>query len=96
MAWIKEYTDPDTGVTASYWEVIGIDYRHREQLSTLQVGLWISPAAYAANKASLKTITYLIPAGLSPQLSAGALAFVTNYALAQAEFQGAELEQENE
>ena len=86
MAWLKEYIDPDTGVAASYWEVIGIDYRHREQLSTLQVGLWVSQAAYEANKASIKTVTYLIPAGLSPQLSTGALAFVEGYARSQPEF----------
>ena len=90
MAWLKEFTDPDTGLTASYWEVIGIDYRHREQLSTLQVGLWISQEAYLANKASLRTRTYLIPAGLSPQLAAGALAFVAGYARAQPEFEGSE------
>lgn len=90
MAWIKEYVDPDTGVTASYWEVIGIDYRHREQLSTLQVGLWISQAAYQANKAAIRTKTYLIPSGLAPQLSAGAIAFVASYARSQPEFEGSE------
>ncbi len=90
MAWLKEYTDPDTGVTASYWEVIGIDYKHREQLSTLQVGLWISQAAYEANKACLRTISYLIPSGLAPELSAGAITFVEGYARSQPEFAGSE------
>jgi hypothetical protein len=90
MAWIKEYVDPDTGVTASYWEVVGIVYQHREQLSELKVGLWVSAEAYAANKACLRVKTYLIPSGLAPELSAGAIGFVSGYARAQPEFEGSQ------
>jgi hypothetical protein len=86
MAWIKEFVDPDTGVIASYWEVVGIVYQHREQLSELKVGLWVSAEAYAANKSCLRVRTYLIPSGLAPQLSTGALQFVSGYARAQEEF----------
>jgi len=88
MAWLKEYIDPDTGVSASYWEVIGITYQHREQLSELKVGLWSSADAYAANKATLRVKTYLIPSGLAPELATGALAFVSGYAKSQPEFEG--------
>jgi hypothetical protein len=88
MAWIKSYTLEDTGVVASYWEVIGIHYQHREQISALQVGLWISGDAYTQNKAPLQIKTYIIPSGLAPELAAGALAFVSGYAKAQPEFEG--------
>lgn len=88
MAWLKEFVDVDTGVAASYWEVIGIEYQHKQQISNLRVGLWVSEAAYNDGKSPIKVLAYSIPSGLAPELAAGALAFVSGYAKSQPEFEG--------
>jgi hypothetical protein len=90
MAWIKEIEQTDTGAVAAYWEVIGIQYNHRTQLSVLEVGGWVSQAHYSANKNPLFYKSWEIPSGLAPELAAGALAFVSSYARAQPEFEGNE------
>jgi hypothetical protein len=90
MAWIKEIEQTDTGAVAAYWEVIGIQYNHRTHLSVLEVGGWVSEAAYTANKNPLFYKSWEIPSGLAPELAAGALAFVSGYARAQPEFEGSE------
>jgi hypothetical protein len=91
MAWTKTWTDPDTGIQASHWEVIGIVYQHQAQLSELKVGCWSSAQAYADGKQPVTTKTYSIPSGLAPSLATGALQFVTGYAMQQPEFEGAEV-----
>lgn len=92
MAWTKEYVQQDTGLTIQgYWEVIGIEYQHQAQLSELKVGCWFSAQAYTDGKYPLTTKVYSIPSGLAPELAAGALAFVTQYAMSQPEFEGAEV-----
>jgi hypothetical protein len=90
MAWTKTWTDPDTGLSIEgYWEVIGIDYKHQAQLSELRVGCWASAQAYVDHKQPITVRVYSIPSGLAPALAAGAILFVTQYALQQPEFEGA-------
>ena len=90
MAWLKDIEEQNTGAIASYWEVIGIQYNHRTQFSVLEVGGWVSEDAYTANKNPLIYKSWEIPSGLAPELAAGAIAFVTGYAMSQPEFEGAE------
>lgn len=86
MAWIKEIEQTSTGAVAAFWEVIGIQYNHRTQISVLEIGGWVSEEHYSNNKSPLILKHWEIPAGLAPQLAAGALAFVSGYARAQPEF----------
>lgn len=88
MAWTKTWTDPDTGVIADYWEVIGIKYQHREQMSEMTVGVWVSAEAHASLQ-PVHTVVFNVPSGAAPELAAGALHFVTEYCLTQPEFDGA-------
>lgn len=90
MGWIKAIEEESTGVSVSFWEVMSVQYDHRAQESVLQVGGWISKAAYEAGKAPVLTKSWVIPAGLAPQLAAGAVAFVTGYARGREEFAGSE------
>ena len=90
MAWFKDIEEQNTGAVAAYWEVIGIQYNHRTQMSVLEVGGWVSQAHYSASKSPLITKFWEIPSGLAPELAAGALAFVSGYARAQPEFEGSE------
>lgn len=90
MAWFKDITEQNTGAVASYWQVISILYNHRTQKSVLEVGGWVSQAAYSENKSPLMTKYWEIPSGLAPELAAGALAFVEGYARQQPEFEGSE------
>lgn len=88
MAWIKQIADESTGAVAEYWEVIGVVYDHRSQISTLSVGGWVNKLHYNANRNPLLRREWIIPSGLAPQLAAGAVAFVSGYAKQQAEFDG--------
>jgi hypothetical protein len=90
MAWIKEITHPDHGAVASYWEVMSVYYDHRRQLSTLQVGGWVSVDEYNSNMSPLLIKIYEIETGLAPQLAQGAVSFVAGYARAQDEFSGSQ------
>lgn len=90
MAWLKEIEEPNTGATAVYWEVMGIAYNHRTQVSVLEVGGWVSESHYTNNKSPLIVKYWEIPSGLAPELAAGALAFVGGYARAQPEFVNSE------
>lgn len=90
MAWLKSIPHPDFGVSVAFWEVLGVNYDHREQKSLPTVGGWNSQADYDAGKIPLMTKSYYIPSGLAPELAAGAVAFVTQYARAQDEFEGSE------
>jgi len=89
MAWLKEIEIEETGVKALFWEKISIFYSHYDQKSVFKVGGWVSAAAYAARKLPLKEMTWEVPSGLAPELAAGADAFLTAYARAQPEFEGA-------
>lgn len=90
MAWLKEIEDPNNGAKALFWEVIGISYNHKKQISVLEVGGWVSEALYNADKAPLIVKFWEIPSGLAPELAAGAITFVTSYARNQPEFEGSE------
>jgi len=87
MSWIKSIAREDNGAVATYWDVISVVYNHREQLSNLTVGGWVDEEAYASNLQPLILKEWIIPAGLNPQLAAGAVAFVSGYAQSQPEFQ---------
>lgn len=88
MAWFKEIERLDNGAVASYWEVISIHYSHIEQTSRLIVGGWVNQEAYEGLKEPLMTKDWEIASGLAPQLSAGALIFVSGFAKSQPEFEG--------
>lgn len=88
MAWIKELEHNETGAIASYWEVMSVHYDHRAQTSILVAGGWVSKVAYDGAKEPLLTKRWEIPAGLAPQLAAGAVSFVSGFAKAQPEFEG--------
>jgi hypothetical protein len=88
MGWIKEIEQTDTGLTVPFWEVISVFYNHRTQVSHLEVGGWVSKQAYDDGKIPIMTKSWQIPAGLAPELAAGAVAFVAGYAKAQPEFTG--------
>lgn len=90
MAWIKAIEQELTGVVVEYWEVISINYLHKQQTSNLTVGEWVNQAAYDANKAHVVEKNWIIPSGLAPELAAGAVGFITAYARAQPEFEGSE------
>ncbi len=87
MSWVKAIKREDNGAIATYWEVISVVYNHRDQLSQLVVGGWVDEQAYLDNLQPLMLKEWIIPAGLAPQLAAGAVAFVSGYAQAQPEFQ---------
>lgn len=89
MALIIDIEKEDNGAIASYWEVISIFYNHRKNKSSLVMGGWVSKVAYESDKEPLMTIDWEIDAGLAPQLAAGALEFVKNYAKSQPLFEGA-------
>ena len=92
MAWLKTYTLPNTTLSfEAYWEVIGIVYQHQAQLSELKIGCWANAEDYAANLQPVDVKVYSIPSGLAPSLAAGAIQFVTGYAMQQPEFDGATL-----
>lgn len=90
MAWKKQFTHPNTGSVGEFWEVIGISYNHRAQKSLLSVGCWVNKDAYDAEKHPMHEMSWEIPSGLAPQLSAGAVGFVTNYVRSLPEFEGSE------
>ena len=90
MAWLKNITEERTGAIAPFWEVISIVYNHREEQSDLTVGGWVSEDAYNEGKDPIITKNWSISSGLAPELSAGAISFVTSYARAQDEFEGSE------
>lgn len=90
MAWIKNIEHVEFGAVASYWEVVSIQYDHRKQLSELKVGGWVSEQAYLDGKEPLIVKMWEIPSGLAPELSQGAITFVTNFAKSQPEFEGAQ------
>lgn len=89
MAWIKQIAHPEHGASANYWEVISIYYDHKRQQSVLEVGGWVGQAEYDAGLSPLMTKIWEIPSGLAQQLAEGAIAFVSGYAMAQPEFEGA-------
>lgn len=90
MAWIKNIAHPEHGAVASYWEVMSVYYDHKRQISTLQVGGWVSATEYNSNMAPLLIKIYEIEAGLAPQLAQGAVAFIAGYARQQPEFEGSQ------
>jgi hypothetical protein len=90
MAWLKNIEDESTGAIIPYWEVIGVYYNHRLQLSTLEVGGWFSKETYENNKMPSMVRRWEIPSGLQPQLASGAVSFVSGYAKSQPEFEGYE------
>ena len=91
MALKKQWTDPDTSVVGEYWEMVGINYDHRNQFSEIKIGLWVNKTAYDASKSPIKVQIYRLPAGAAPQLAQGAYNFSMGYAQTQAEFDGAEV-----
>lgn len=88
MAWTKVIKHPSNGAEASYWEVISINYDHKSQLSMLQIAGWVDGQAYEDGLEPLIVKNWEIPSGLAPQLAAGAIAFITNFAKSQPEFEG--------
>lgn len=88
MAWIKSIAREDNGAVATYWEVISIYYDHSKETSDLAIGGWVDEEAYTNNLQPLMTKNWIIPAGLAPELAAGALAFVGGFAKNQEEFEG--------
>jgi len=88
MAWIKEIVEENTGTVVSYWEVISVFYSHKDRQSDLVVGGWISKQAFDDKKDPVIVKSWGVPAGAAPELSAGAVTFVTNFARAQDMFDG--------
>ena len=91
MPWTKEYLVEATGVTASYYNFISINYDHRSGQSEIIYGVWFSADAYTDGLSPVKQFSLPVPSGTSPTLASGALAFATAYILAQPEFDGAEV-----
>lgn len=87
MSWEKSIVREDNGAIASYWEVISVFYNHRTQNSELTVGGWVSEDAYTTGLEPLIVKSWNVPAGLAPDLSVGAVAFVSGFAQEQPEFQ---------
>lgn len=87
MAWIKSI-QLENRTVASYWELIDVYYSHKSQVSTFQYGGWVDAQAYEEGAPPLLTERHTIPAGLAPQLAAGALAFGTSIIRALPQFAG--------
>ena len=91
MPWEKEISREDNGAVAKFWDIISLAYSKRTGNTELLVGGWVDQEANALGLEPLTRTYMTIPGGTNPQLGVAVSAFGAGYALAQPQFEGAQV-----